>query len=42
MKMGKILEIDGTSFTVVKQLGQGGAGTVFAVRSLADDNVYAL
>jgi len=42
MKNGTILECDGSSFTVIKQLGQGGAGTVCAVRSSADDKTYAL
>jgi serine/threonine protein kinase len=42
MAKGKILEIDGVSYTVESQLGQGGTATVFKVRSSADDKVYAL
>lgn len=42
MKMGTTLEIDGVSYTVESQLGQGGAGTIFEARSAEDDKVYAL
>ncbi|MFR0639502.1 serine/threonine protein kinase [Arthrobacter sp. LS16] len=43
MKKLMVFEIDGDTYTVTdSQLGQGGAGTVRAVRSSADGRVYAL
>lgn len=42
MKNRTILEISGVSYAVESQLGQGGAGKVYKVRSSKDDEVYAL
>ena len=42
MKNRTILENNGVSYAVESQLGQGGAGTVYKVRSSADEKAYAL
>ena len=42
MKNGTNLEVGGVSYLVESQLGQGGAGKVYKVRSSVDDGIYAL
>lgn len=42
MKKGTTLEVGDVPYIVESQLGQGGAGTIFRVRSKEDDKDYAL
>lgn len=42
MNKRKSVEINGVSYTLGRQLGQGGAATVFEARSSADGKLYAL